>query len=132
MPDVVSELSKKDSVLDDRLKQVYVTSSKIENPMIESDKSKLPQDRKQVEVFEYGFLEPDPKKLARGKCTLRQAIQFISDHQTNPEEWTATKIANDFKMKEDLVGELFSYSLYFWKYCDTSLFLNSSKHPHPL
>jgi NADH dehydrogenase [ubiquinone] 1 alpha subcomplex assembly factor 4 len=84
-----------------------VTSSNIENPKIESEKSKLPQNRRQVEDFEFGFLEIDPLKIGRGKCSLRQAIQFISDHQTNPNEWTANKIANEFKLKEDAVGEYF-------------------------
>lgn len=81
----------------------------MEHPKIESEKSKLPQDRKQTEDYEYGFLEPDPKKLARGRCTLRQAIQFISDHQNDPNEWPANRIANEYKLKEDLVGKFQNY-----------------------
>lgn len=106
-PDVVETLSKKDSELDNRLKKVYVTSDQVEHPKIQSDPGKLPQNRKQPEDYEYGFLEPDPEKVSRGRCTLRQAIKFISDHQTDPKEWTATKIANEYKLKEDLVGKYY-------------------------
>lgn len=52
--------------------------------------------------FEYGYMEP-PQAL-RGHCTLRQALQFINDHQIDPETWTARRIAEDYKMKEPHVG----------------------------
>lgn len=63
----------------------------------------LPLDRHAVDDFEYGFKEPE--KVALGRCTLRQAIKFISDHQSDSETWTAVKIANEYKLKETNVGK---------------------------
>lgn len=61
----------------------------------------LPLDRRVVEDFEYGFKEPI--KVSRGRSTLRQAIKFISDHQSEPETWTVQRIASEYKLKEDIV-----------------------------
>lgn len=47
--------------------------------------------------------------MPRGKCTLRQAIQFISDHQQTPTEWTAEKISIDFKMKRENVENILEH-----------------------
>lgn len=45
----------------------------------------------------------EPAKVSRGRITLRQAIKFISDHQSEPETWTAERIANEHKLKIDNV-----------------------------
>lgn len=63
----------------------------------------LPLSRTTIADYELGFQEPELKKVAIGKCTLRQAIQFISDHQQNPDEWTAERIAKEFKLKHETV-----------------------------
>lgn len=65
--------------------------------------------RKHVGQFEYGFQEPDPSKVSKGKCTLRQAVQFISDHQEKPGEWTAEKIASEFKLKQESVNDILEH-----------------------
>ena len=69
----------------------------------------LPTARTQVEDFEYGYQEPDIKKVSLGKCTLRQAIQFISDHQEKPNEWTAARIADEFKLKQENVDQILEH-----------------------
>lgn len=45
-------------------------------------------------------------QVSIGKCTLRQAVKFISDHQQNPSEWTAERIANDFKLQHQTVEQI--------------------------
>lgn len=49
------------------------------------------------------------QKVPRGKVTLRQAIQFISDHQQNPKEWTPDRIANEFKVKRENVNHILEH-----------------------
>lgn len=49
------------------------------------------------------------QKVPRGKVTLRQAIQFISDHQQNPKEWTPERIANEFKVKRENVDNILEH-----------------------
>lgn len=73
------------------------------NPIQKVDPTKpLPLNRKPPQETELGFQEII--KVSRGRCTLKQAIKFISDHQASPEEWTASKIANDYKLKQENVG----------------------------
>lgn len=55
-------------------------------------------NRKPVDDFELGFLEANVKDLNPGYVSLRQVIQFLSDHQNNPTEWTAQRISDEFKL----------------------------------
>lgn len=113
-PDIDEKLDRKDEDLDERLKEVYVTShGKPEDDVTKELKDKkskersLPQDRKLVEDFDFGFKEPE--KLRYGKTTIRHAINFISAHQINPEEVTAAKIAVEYKMREEDVATILKY-----------------------
>uniref|UniRef100_T1P8S3 Uncharacterized protein n=1 Tax=Musca domestica TaxID=7370 RepID=T1P8S3_MUSDO len=117
-PKFLDKLNKKDEALDQRLKSVYVTS---EDKFIdygikrkETDEKALPMDRRTPEDFEFGYKEPH--RVAPGRCTLRQALQFITDHQTEPEKWTAAKIAEEYKLKPELTENILkyfrSYSIY--------------------
>ncbi|XP_067617352.1 protein NDUFAF4 homolog [Eurosta solidaginis] len=110
-PQLVDKLNKKDQQLDDRLKNVYVTS---EDSFIDYaaqrrlDPNKpLPLSRKTPEDFEYGYREP--RRVLPGRCTLRQAMQFIIDHQSDPNVWTKQKIAAEYKLKEDVVDNILHY-----------------------
>ncbi|XP_065074865.1 protein NDUFAF4 homolog [Ochlerotatus camptorhynchus] len=105
-PELIQELNKKNQPLDDHLKQVFVTSTDtINNEAAHKDSSKpLPLNRSTNEEFEFGHLEP--QKISKGHCTLRQAIEFISKHHTEPNTWTCSKISNDYGMKESLVQNI--------------------------
>lgn len=65
---------------------------------IESTKP-LPKNR-QSEIFELGYKDTD--RVRPGRVSLLQAINFISKHQTNPDEWTIEKIADENKIKPDV------------------------------
>lgn len=111
-PNLDEKLDKKDLALDGRLKDVYVTSEgKPEDDITEEIKRKkyraLPVDKSFVEDFDYGFKEPE--KLPYGKTTLRNAMIFISSHQANPEEVTASKISCEYKLKEEDVETILKY-----------------------
>lgn len=113
VPDIDEKLDKKDPGLDDRLKNVYVTShGRPEDDLTREQKEQsttrpLPANRKLVGDFEMGFKEPD--KVRYGKTTLRHAITFIGAHQTNPNEITTSKIALEYKLKEDDVQSILKY-----------------------
>lgn len=64
----------------------------------------LPLDRKRVEDFEYGYKEPD--RIPRGRTTLRHAIDFITNHMTEPDKWTVQRIAEEHKLKGSVVGKI--------------------------
>jgi hypothetical protein len=87
----------------------------------------LPTARTTPEDFEFGHQEPDVKKVALGKCTLRQAIQFISDHQQQPNEWTAKRIAEEFKMKQENVDQILQHFRMFQVHINTKTAGKSKK-----
>ncbi|XP_014086802.1 protein NDUFAF4 homolog [Bactrocera oleae] len=109
-PQLVDKLNKKNVALDDRLKNVYVTSEDkfIDYAAQRTDPNKpLPLSRKTPQDFEYGYREPT--RVVAGRCTLRQAMQFITDHQSDPELWTKQRIASDYKLKEEVVDNILHY-----------------------
>lgn len=58
-----------------------------------------------MDDFEFGFQEPSVIPL--GRCTLRQALNFISDHQTDPQKWTAATIATEYQLDQQVTGKRF-------------------------
>lgn len=113
VPDLDEKLNKKDSALDERLKNVYVTAHGRPEDDITKEKIKenpnrpLPQDRAQVQDFDLGFKEPE--RVPYGRTTLRHTLEFMESHQMNPEEVTATKIAYEYKLKEEDVEVILKY-----------------------
>ncbi|XP_058056384.1 protein NDUFAF4 homolog [Anopheles bellator] len=110
-PEIVQEQSRKDKTLDENLRHVYVTSKDtmpdtVANQPQDPEKP-LPINRTTVEEYEFGHLEP--RAVTRGRCTLRQAVQFIANHQMDPQQWTVAKIAEYYKMKEPLVTNILTH-----------------------
>ncbi|CAD0205140.1 unnamed protein product [Chrysodeixis includens] len=113
-PDIDEKLDKKDEELDIRLKDVYVTSHgrpevDVTEEMRLKAKSKraLPLDRTVPPEYDFGFKEPE--KVTYGRTTLRDALNFISAHQTNPNEVTASKIALEYKLRVEDVESVLKY-----------------------
>ncbi|XP_038218289.1 protein NDUFAF4 homolog [Zerene cesonia] len=113
IPDIDEKIVKKDLGLDERLKDVYVTSKGTPEDDITRLKKEqnpnrpLPKDRNIIEDFDFGLKEPE--SIPYGRTTLRQAIEYISSHQLNPEEVTAAKIAYEYKLKESDVEHILKY-----------------------
>lgn len=113
VPNIDDKLDKKDPALDDRLKEVYVTSKgRPEDDITREKRSQsktrpLPLDRKMPPEYDFGFKEPD--RVPYGKTTLRDAINFITFHQSNPNEVTAAKIAFEYKLREEDVEHILKY-----------------------
>ncbi|XP_063606993.1 NADH dehydrogenase [ubiquinone] 1 alpha subcomplex assembly factor 4-like isoform X1 [Penaeus indicus] len=104
--EVKKSLEQRDDILLNRLKQIYVTS---EDPMPtkeipDNPERSLPSDRSYVADPEYGFYEP--KAVPYGKITLRNALHAIGMHQQDPEQWTAKKIAYEYKIDEGLTEKV--------------------------
>lgn len=113
-PNIDEKLDKKDPALDDRLKDVYVTSyGRSEDDVTrelrkkQSEVRPLPQDRKLVEDFEFGFREPE--KIKYGRASLRQVVTFISAHQIDSKEASPDKIAFEYKLKLEDVESILKY-----------------------
>lgn len=112
-PKINEKLSTKDPELDKMLKDVYVTSEgKPEEDITREIQQKnpdrpLPMYRMQPEDFEYGFKEPD--QVPYGRVTLRKALEFLSAYQSNPNEVTPEKIAEEYKLKLEDVNNALKY-----------------------
>ncbi|XP_001357993.3 protein NDUFAF4 homolog [Drosophila pseudoobscura] len=135
-PKFVDKLNLKDSTLDTRLKDVYVTSQDrfiarvqerqaAESAADTAEQRPLPLERQTPDDYEYGYKEPN--RVLTGHCSLRQALKFINDHQIEPELWPAKKIADEYKLKETNVENILHYFKTFnvyipdQKYKDTLL-----------
>lgn len=110
-PHLDEKLDKKDPGLDDRLRNIYVTSEgqpedDITKAMRNPDRP-LPQNKRAVIEYEYGFKEPE--NISYGRTTLRHALNFIASHQANPQVASVSKIASEYKLKEDDVQTILKY-----------------------
>jgi NADH dehydrogenase [ubiquinone] 1 alpha subcomplex assembly factor 4 len=109
-PEILEQTSKKHTDLDERLKQVFVTSShEVDQARILDPDKPLPKETKPPIFFELGFKEVPDEKIPRGKCSLRQALTFLGNHKIQPEVYTAEKIALDYKMNLEDVQNLLEY-----------------------
>ncbi|CAL1270411.1 unnamed protein product [Larinioides sclopetarius] len=102
-------MEKKPDELLDRLKIVKVTSEgSTENPV---SKRPLPQDRLPVGIPTFGFEEP--KHIPQGKCSLKQALDFITKHQDDPKTHSIKSIAETHSMKESDIENIVKHFLVF-------------------
>lgn len=53
--------------------------------------------------------EPELSKVKKGKCTLSQAILFITNHQTKPSEYPAERVAKEFNLKQSDVDNVLEH-----------------------
>ena len=106
-PDFVETHYKKNVQLDDHLKSVYVSSTDPESkPKKDGEVSTkpLPQDRGQPPSFEYGFYESHV--IPEGKCSLKQAMIFLTEHTENPTKHSVEKIALEYKLDKEIVANI--------------------------
>ncbi|GLH13658.1 Protein NDUFAF4 homolog [Gryllus bimaculatus] len=111
-PEIIEQHQQKDPNLQKYLKQVFVTSEDpVQNPDTiqkhKEDQSLLPQNRQPPNEPEFGFHEP--AMIPRGRVTLRQALKFITDHQTDPSKWTAESIADKYNLSPQITGHILQY-----------------------
>ncbi|XP_066149730.1 protein NDUFAF4 homolog [Euwallacea fornicatus] len=110
-PEVFEASLKKDIVLESHLKDVYVTSydAPIEKLTNKNPNRPLPQDKSQPEEFVFGHKEPESTNIPPGKTTLRNVLQFMSNHQSEPLKYTAKSIAMQHNLDEELVKQILKY-----------------------
>lgn len=109
-PESFNELMKKNTVLDDHLKDVYVKSYDPQEIVVskiaeENPKRPLPLNRRMSTVPEFGFVEP--AIVPPGRCTLKQVVTLLSKHQADPKSWDTIKEALDSRILEKDLGNFF-------------------------
>jgi len=69
---------------------------------------KLPEDRKRPTTLEYGYKEP--KTIQPGRCSMRQALTFLSEHRTDPDEvGSAESIARRYNLDVKRVDNVLTH-----------------------
>lgn len=101
----MKDIKSKNEMLDQHLKNVYVKShdAEIEKQNVTSLDRPLPLNRQIIEDFEYGFKEPN--NIPPGRITLKKALKFINDYQTDPKTYTVNKLSDDYLLSEETVSE---------------------------
>ena len=47
--------------------------------------------------------------MPEGKCTIRQAVHFITEHAKDPHTYTAAHIAREYKLDEERVTKVLKH-----------------------
>ncbi|KAK4018163.1 protein NDUFAF4 homolog [Daphnia magna] len=106
-PDLIDgQLAKKDELLGNRLKQIYVTSR--DKPIIPKNIEKtLPAERNNVESPEFGYQEP--ARITKGKLSIRQALLLIGKHHQDPVIHNAVSLANEYTIHPRVSENILKY-----------------------
>lgn len=101
-PNLLEEQAKKNQDLDNRLKEVYVTSKDPVLPKEVTVEKVLPVERKNIERPEFGYHEP--VKVTKGKLSIRQALLMIGKHHQDPSTYNAFILAKEFTVHPKVTG----------------------------
>ncbi|KAK2140214.1 hypothetical protein NP493_5898g00006 [Ridgeia piscesae] len=103
-PELLDIQSEKDEKLLARLIGANVVPEKIQ---FTATPRPLPENRRPVDDLEYGYLEPAVVPV--GRCSLRQALEFIAQHDRHSENYTTELIARDFKLDKLVVSSVLKH-----------------------
>ncbi|KAI9565759.1 hypothetical protein GHT06_009551 [Daphnia sinensis] len=106
-PDLIDgQLTKKDELLGNRLKEIYVTST--DKPItVKQTEKPLPAERKNVESPEFGYQEP--ARITKGKLSIRQALLLIGKHHHDPVIHNAMSLANEYTIHPKVSENILKY-----------------------
>ncbi|XP_025988014.1 protein NDUFAF4 homolog [Solenopsis invicta] len=99
----------KNKQLDQRLKDVFVTST---DPQVTTESTKefkpLPQSRHSWEHD--SIFEPyEVTVVPEGKCSLKQALTFILQHRQDPIKFSSENIASEYQIDKKVVDDILKY-----------------------
>ncbi|XP_025263488.1 protein NDUFAF4 homolog [Camponotus floridanus] len=106
-PNFIKEHYQKNMQLDQRLKDVFVTSTDPQEaiePMREP--RLLPQNRITPE-YSLDFFEPT--MIPAGKCSLKQILEFIMQHKHDPVTYNSENIAVEYKIDKKIVDDILKH-----------------------
>jgi len=72
-----------------------------------SKKDLLPTNRSKLADDEFGYLEPEV--IRPGRCSVRQALQFIGDHYVDSSTHTVTSISKQYNLDKESVERVIKY-----------------------
>ncbi|XP_012539176.1 NADH dehydrogenase [ubiquinone] 1 alpha subcomplex assembly factor 4 [Monomorium pharaonis] len=108
-PHFLEDHYRKNMQLDQRLKDVFVTSTDPQVTREPTRESKLlPQNRHSWNHD--STLEPyETTTIPAGKCSLKQALTFIFQHKQDPIKYNSENIASEYKIDKKIVDDILKY-----------------------
>jgi len=106
-PEILEMQSKKDESLAKMLQGMVVKPDRMGQIVSMSKKELLPSDRSKLADDEFGYLEPEV--IRPGRCSVRQVLQFIGDHYSNPTTHTVESISKQYNLDNDRVERILKY-----------------------
>jgi len=106
-PELQKAQKEKDENLAKMLRGLTVTPEKMGEFSTVKKKQTLPMDRSKVVDEEFGYLEPEV--IRPGRCTIRQALQFIGDHYTDSTSNSPSSIASEYKLDAERVQHVLKH-----------------------
>ncbi|XP_020295578.1 protein NDUFAF4 homolog [Pseudomyrmex gracilis] len=108
-PKFLEDHYKKNVQLDQRLKDVFVTSTDSQESLSKEEREikSLPQMRHSRDDFIFDCYET--AVVPEGKCTVKQAYTFLSLHKRDPTTYNSEHIAAKYKLDKKTVDEILKY-----------------------
>ncbi|KAL6264381.1 hypothetical protein P5V15_004493 [Pogonomyrmex californicus] len=106
-PHFLEEHYQKNIQLDQRLKDVFVRSTDLQEIKGSVKESKpLPQNR---QSFYDDFLFESCEYIPVGKCSLKQVFMFLMQHKRDPITYSSENIASEYKLDKKVVDDILKY-----------------------
>ncbi|KAG8309151.1 mitochondrial respiratory chain complex I assembly [Homalodisca vitripennis] len=86
---------------------LYLVVSRSERPV--NPERPLPLSRHTDEEVTYGYSESEEQHIPPGRVSLKQALQFISDSQSDPDKHTSTAIAAQYKLDINTTNDILEH-----------------------
>lgn len=106
-PQLMEAVTTKYESLHDRLKTVFVESQGV-NPEIKSSREPLKLSKKFHEEEELGSMEVD-YEVPSGKISLRTALELLTQHQMDPQTFSASAIATQHGLNVSEVEQILTH-----------------------
>lgn len=94
--------------LDSNLKDVYLKSFD-ENPEFPSDKKRIKVSREKFVSTDPFVSHKEPDVIPEGKCTVKQALKFLTEHGASPYLYDSKRIAEEYKLPEEVTRNILKY-----------------------
>ncbi|KAF7992336.1 hypothetical protein HCN44_001661 [Aphidius gifuensis] len=106
-PNFMKEHYVKDSILNARLREVYVSSHMKEAVSEDFPEKPMPQNRRHERDFDYGFWEPN--EIPKGNARFRDILQLMSDNMNDSEKYNAENLALKYQLNQNDVENILEY-----------------------
>ncbi|XP_070568784.1 NADH dehydrogenase [ubiquinone] 1 alpha subcomplex assembly factor 4-like [Ptychodera flava] len=107
-PGAAQEISSKHEKLNEFLKQVRVESTDPASPLKKTDRTdrQLPQSTKK---FDFIDSLDAPSMVPEGRLSVPMLLEMLSKHRRSPEEFTAVKLADEYRINVEDTKNILEY-----------------------